>query len=63
MRLQEREKRGRNWGEMNTKLKKNGRDCKREKKGKNWGEINVTPKEWDETVRNRRAAKEPGAKL
>ena len=39
-----------------------GRDCKREKRGKNWGEINVKPKEWDETVRNRRAAKETGAR-
>ena len=33
------------------------------RKEKNWGEINVKPKEWDETVRNRTAAKETGAKL
>ena len=31
-----------------------GRGCKRQKRGKNWGEINVKPKEWNETVRERR---------
>ena len=34
-----------------------GRDFKREKRGKNWDEINIKPKEWDETVRERREEK------
>ena len=34
-----------------------GRDCKREKRGKNWVEINIKPKEWDETVTERRREK------
>ena len=34
-----------------------GRDCKREKRGKYWDEINIKPKEWDETLRERREEK------
>ena len=43
-----REKRGKNWGEINIKSKKLGRDCNREKIGKNWGEIYINPNEWGE---------------
>ena len=37
-----------------------GRDCKRENKGKKLGKINIKPKEWGETVRERREEKKLG---
>ena len=43
--------------EGETNIKRMGRDRKKEKRGKTWGEINIKPKEWDETVRERRKEK------
>ena len=57
-----REKRVKNWDEINMKSKEWGETVREPKREKHWGEINIKPKEWGETVRDRRAAKETGAR-
>ena len=46
-----REKRVKNWDEINMKSKEWGETVREPKREKHWGEINIKPKEWGEPVR------------